>query len=112
MPAAAKSVVVTLTDPNGPKGTGVTHWIAYNDVAPGANGVDASATLGRNMTGASQYREPCPPVGDVAHHYLLTVTATDFAPGDLPSGLDFAALQARLAGHTITGSTIVGRYGR
>jgi Raf kinase inhibitor-like YbhB/YbcL family protein len=117
LPAATKSVVVTLTDPNGPKGIGVTHWIAYNiasdlgELKAGA-ALQPPASLGQNMTGAAAYRGPCPPVGDVPHHYLLTVTATDLKPGDLPPGLDFAALQDHLKGHTITGSTIIGRYGR
>ncbi|WP_050454469.1 hypothetical protein [Candidatus Burkholderia verschuerenii] len=73
---------------------------------------DAPAALGQNMTGAAQYRGPCPPVGDVPHHYLLTVTATDLEPGALPPGLDLHSLETRLAGHTLSGSTIVGRYGR
>jgi Raf kinase inhibitor-like YbhB/YbcL family protein len=117
LPDHTRSVVVTLTDPNGPKGLGVTHWIAYN-IAADTDGLNAGATLaapvstGQNMTGATAYRGPCPPVGDVPHHYLLTVTATDLAPGALPPGLDFDALQTRLAGHTLSGSTIVGRYGR
>jgi Raf kinase inhibitor-like YbhB/YbcL family protein len=111
LPPGTRSVAITLTDPNGPKGIGVTHWIAYG-IAPDANGVGPDATLGLNMTGAAQYRGPCPPVGDVPHHYVLTVTATTLAPGALPPGLDFAALQKALAGHTLSGATIVGRYGR
>lgn len=117
LPRATRSVVVTLTDPNGPKGIGVTHWIAYN-LAPEPSRLDAGAAIsapasvGLNMTKAAAYRGPCPPVGDTPHHYLLTVTATDLAPGDLPQGLDYAALQERLTGHTLTGSTVVGRYGR
>jgi Raf kinase inhibitor-like YbhB/YbcL family protein len=117
LPPATRSVVVTLTDPNGPKGIGVTHWIAYN-LAPepaklaAGSALPASASLGLNMTGAAAYRGPCPPVGDTPHHYLLTVTATDLAPGELPAGLDYAGLQGRLTGHTLSGSTVVGRYGR
>lgn len=117
LPPATRSVVVTLTDPNGPKGIGVTHWIAYN-LAPEPSRLDAGAvvsspaSVGLNMTKAAAYRGPCPPLGDTPHHYLLTVTATDLAPGELPAGLDYAALQGRLAGHTLTGSTVIGRYGR
>jgi Raf kinase inhibitor-like YbhB/YbcL family protein len=117
LPAGTRSVVVTLTDPNGPKGLGVTHWIAYG-IAPDAGSLDAGATLappavqGQNMTGAAQYRGPCPPVGDIAHHYLLTVTATDVTPGALPPGLDLHTLETRLTGHTLSGASIVGRYAR
>jgi Raf kinase inhibitor-like YbhB/YbcL family protein len=117
LPAGTRSVVVTLTDPNGPKGIGVTHWIAYG-IAPDARGIGAGASLaapaalGLNMTGAAMYRGPCPPPGDVPHHYLLTVTATTLAPDALPPGLDFAALQKQLIGNTLSGSTIIGRYGR
>lgn len=116
LPATTESVVVTLTDPNGPKGMSVVHWIRYNIQPRPAqllpDGDAASGTTGQNMTGRAEYRGPCPPVGDTPHHYVLTVTATDLPPGALPPGLSYSSLMERIAGHTITGSSIVGRYGR
>ena len=119
LPAGARSVVVTLKDPNGPKGTGVTHWLAYNipsSVTSLPVGASESSppdiTVGQNFSGAVEYRGPCPPVGDTPHHYILTVTATDLAPGALPSGLDNSGLDAALKGHTLSGTSIVALYGR
>jgi Raf kinase inhibitor-like YbhB/YbcL family protein len=119
LPATTKSVVVTLKDPDGPKGTGVTHWVAYG-IDPSVSSLDAGSaqssragvTVGKNFSGSEQYRGPCPPVGDAPHHYILTVTATDLPVGALPAGLDTAALTAALNGHTLTGSTTIARYGR
>jgi Raf kinase inhibitor-like YbhB/YbcL family protein len=118
LPDGSKSVVVTLKDPDGAKGAGVTHWIVYNIPAEvkeiKAGAVEKSVgsmTVGKNMTGAEAYRGACPPMGDAPHHYILTVTATDLAPGSLPAGLDATALSSALAGHTLNGSTIVATFG-
>lgn len=118
LPEGSKSVVVTLKDPDGAKGAGVTHWIVYNipaevkEIKAGAVQKSVgSMTVGKNMAGAEAYRGACPPLGDTPHHYILTVTATDLAPGSLPAGLDAATLPAALAGHTLNGSTIVATFG-
>ncbi|WP_157112325.1 YbhB/YbcL family Raf kinase inhibitor-like protein [Pandoraea faecigallinarum] len=119
LPQATRSVVIKMTDPDGAKGGGVVHWIAYNIPAsvlslPAGAG-DKSGdqiTVGKNVSGAAAYRGACPPVGDTPHHYVITVTATDLDPGRLPPGLDAAGLAVALAGHTLNGSTIVARYGR
>ncbi|MCI3206678.1 MULTISPECIES: YbhB/YbcL family Raf kinase inhibitor-like protein [Pandoraea] len=119
LPQGTRSVVIKMTDPDGAKGGGVVHWIAYNIPAsmtslPAGAGekTGPNITVGKNITGSEAYRGACPPVGDTPHHYIITVTATDIAPGDLPAGLDANGLAARLAGHTLNGSTIVARYGR
>ncbi|MDR3397332.1 MAG: YbhB/YbcL family Raf kinase inhibitor-like protein [Pandoraea sp.] len=119
LPQATRSVVITMKDPDGAKGGGVVHWVAYNipatvsSLAAGAgNETSPQVTVGKNVSGAMAYRGACPPVGDTPHHYIITVTATDIEPGQLPAGLDANGLSAALAGHTINGSTIVARYGR
>ncbi|VVE87493.1 YbhB/YbcL family Raf kinase inhibitor-like protein [Pandoraea bronchicola] len=119
LPQATRSVVVTMKDPDGAKGGGVVHWVAYNipatvsSLAAGAgNETSQQVTVGKNVSGAMAYRGACPPVGDTPHHYIITVTATDIEPGRLPAGLDANGLSAALAGHTLNGSTIVARYGR
>ncbi len=119
LPQATRSVVITMKDPDGAKGGGVVHWVAYNipasvtSMAAGAgNETGDGITVGKNVSGAMAYRGACPPVGDSPHHYIITVTATDLEPGRLPPGLDAAGLAVALAGHTLNGSTIVARYGR
>jgi Raf kinase inhibitor-like YbhB/YbcL family protein len=119
LPQGTRSVVITMKDPDGAKGGGVVHWVAYNiaatvsSLAAGAgNETTREVTVGKNISGATAYRGACPPVGDSPHHYIITVTATDIEPGQLPAGLDADGLSAALAGHTINGSTIVARYAR
>ncbi len=65
-----------------------------------------------SVAGVAAYRGMCPPVGDVPHHYVLTVIASDLAPGTLPAGLDRNALLAALKGHALGGQSVIGRYGR
>ena len=92
LPANAKSVAVLLWDPDGNAGLGVSHWVVYNIAAERGQlksgdaqpGVDF--TMGPNVPGAMAYRGMCPTVGDLPHHYTLTVVASDLAKGALPDG--------------------------
>lgn len=119
LPAGTKSVAVLMFDPDGAKGLGVSHWVAYNIAAErgqlkqGEGQTDGhGATVGKNISGGTAYRGPCPPVGEAPHHYILTVVATDLAPSALPQGLTRDELLAALKGHAIAGQSIVGRYAR
>ncbi|VVE24302.1 YbhB/YbcL family Raf kinase inhibitor-like protein [Pandoraea anhela] len=119
LPQGTRSVVIRMTDPDGAKGGGVVHWLAYNIPASvhalpagAGNKTSENITVGKNISGAQAYRGACPPVGDTPHHYIITVTATDIEPGTLPAGLDATGLASQLAGRTLNGSTIVARYGR
>ena len=119
LPAGTKSVAVLLADPDGALGLGVSHWVAYNIAADrgqlkqGEGQTDGhGATLGKNVSGATAYRGPCPPVGDVPHHYILSVVATDLEPSALPTGLTRDDLLSALKGHALGGQSVVGRYGR
>lgn len=118
VPTGTRSIAVLLYDPDGAKGLGVAHWVVYNiDPARGeirqgeAAGSGAGLTVGNNVAGAPAYRGPCPPAGDNPHHYVLTVIATDLAPGALPAGLSREELLLRLKGHGLAGQSIVGTYG-
>lgn len=118
LPSGSKSVAVVFFDPDGGKGQGVFHWVAYN--VPAAQGTlkegsaprsSSGVTVGLNSAGAEAYKGLCPPTGDSPHHYVLTVIATDKEPGALPTGLDHARLLESLKGHTLAAQTVVGRYG-
>ena len=118
IPAGTKSVAILLFDPDGNKGLGVSHWVAYNiasdsgQLKEGAGQVDsAEITVGKNIGGQAAYRGACPPVGDIPHHYVMTVIASDLAPMSLPKGLSRDELLAALKGHTFNGQSVVGRYG-
>lgn len=119
LPATARSVAVLVLDPDGAGGLSVSHWVVYNiDAARGqlkageAQVTGPGFTVGVNVAGGEAYRGMCPPVGDVPHHYALTVIASDLAPGALPAGLDRNALLAALKGHALGGQSVIGRYGR
>lgn len=119
LPAGAKSVAIFITDPDGARGLGVSHWVVYNvaadrgALAQGEGQADGpGVSVGKNVAGAPAYRGMCPPAGDRPHHYTLTVVATDLAPGTLGAGLDREALLAALKGHALGGQSIVGLYGQ
>ncbi|MFJ4348891.1 YbhB/YbcL family Raf kinase inhibitor-like protein [Pseudomonas sp. NPDC089401] len=118
LPAGTRSLALVMFDPDGGKGIGVVHWIAYN-IDPQMNGLDEGTgglssqmlMVGRNSRGTMAYRGPCPPAGDKPHHYALTLIATDLPLGTLPEGLDRTALMELLKGHALGAQSLVGRYG-
>ncbi|WP_462402493.1 YbhB/YbcL family Raf kinase inhibitor-like protein [Pseudomonas sp. Marseille-QA0332] len=118
LPQGTRSIALVMFDPDGAKGLGVVHWVAYNiDVRRGSVNAGAarfqshSMTVGRNSSGAETYKGPCPPAGDNPHHYVLTLIASDLPPAQLPSGLDRAGLLEALQGHALGAQSIVGLYG-
>ncbi|MCC8393652.1 YbhB/YbcL family Raf kinase inhibitor-like protein [Paraburkholderia sp. MMS20-SJTR3] len=116
-PAGTKSFAVTISDPDGAKGLGVVHWVVYG-IAPSATGLaageaaPAGSAAGLNVTGGPGYHGPCPPVGEVPHHYVVQVFALDLAPGALPAGLKKDALFEAIQGHVLAATSTVLRYGR
>jgi len=119
LPPNAKSVAVLILDPDGAMGLGVSHWVVYNipadrgQLKQGEGQTDgAGVTVGKNISGATAYRGMCPPVGDVPHHYTMTVIATDLEPTALPPALTREELFAALKGHALGAQSVVGRYGR
>lgn len=120
LPAKTKSVAVLVFDPDGAAGLGVSHWVAYNIAAErgelkageGAAGSNFDFTMGPNVAGTPSYRGMCPPAGDRPHHYVMTVIATELAPGSLPAGLGRDALLAALKGRALGGQSVVGLYSR
>jgi len=112
-------MVVVLFDIDGANGLGVSHWVAYNidaargQLKQGEGKVSGdTVTIGTNQAGENAYLGMCPPVGDVAHHYILTVIATDIEPGSLPSNLGRLDLWNALKNHALRAQSLVGRYER
>jgi len=119
LPVEAKSVAVLMHDPDGQKGLGTSHWVAYNIDAQRrvlkegeASRTVAGVTVGKNVTGDEAYRGLCAPATDNPHHYTVTVIASTLPPGALPPGLTRDELLAKLKGHSLVGQSIVGRYGQ
>ncbi len=96
------------------------HWaIAHLQPQPGgsarAGSMDLAsaarppgAVLGVNSFGSLGYRGPCPPRGDLPHHYTITVYALG-RPSGLTSGFSAGAVTKLPA--LATGS-LTGVYGR
>lgn len=117
-PPGTRSIALVLFDPDGGKGLGAAHLVAYNiepargEIREGELKPDMrDFTVGRNMTGAASYRGLCPPAGDNPHHYVATIIASDLAPGSLAEGLNYHQLLTELDGHTLAGQSIAGVYG-
>lgn len=117
VPAGTKSYAITIFDPDGAKGLGIVHWVMYG-IAPTTTALDAGAQppagsiAGTNRTGATGYYGPCPPIGEIPHHYVVQAYALDLAPDALPPALTRDALLSAMKSHVLAATSIVLRYGR
>lgn len=111
VPADTAELALTLTDLD----ADVTHWILYA-IDPTRTGiaeaeVPAGAFAFANELGGSAWAGPCPPVGDPAHRYMLTLHA-------LNQQLEFAddatsdEVVATLNQNAIAQSSVTGTYAR
>ena len=118
-PAAAKSLVLVMSDPEGQGGLGAHHLLAYN-IAPTVTGFAENElskpsdkfTGGKESAGTTVYRGPCTPRGVGLHHYVFMVIATDLEPGALPAGLTRDELWEKLKGHAKGVAGLVGLFGQ
>jgi Raf kinase inhibitor-like YbhB/YbcL family protein len=118
-PAGTRSFAVVMTDPDGGRGLGSVHWMAYGvaptvmSLAEGAGGAPSQTFIGgMNSAGSTNYRGPCPPVGDQPHHYVIGVYALDLAPDALKPGLSRDAFLEAIRGHSLAEASLIGRYAR
>ncbi len=54
-----------------------------------------------DSAGITGYLGPCPPVGDITHHYKITVYALDVADLDLPSSTPAQVTTFTMSSHII-----------
>jgi Raf kinase inhibitor-like YbhB/YbcL family protein len=121
VPAQAKSLAVTIFDPDAATQSGWWHWLVY-DLPPSTRllAENAAATLpaaqqGPNDFGDHGYDGPCPPPGGGVHHYRVTVWALKVrhlsklgaAPGASAAFLDFL-----IESNALAHRRVVVRYSR
>jgi Raf kinase inhibitor-like YbhB/YbcL family protein len=103
-PSSAKSYAVSMFDPDAPTGSGFWHWLVW-DIPAGSrqlsSALPSGAVAGADSAGVTGYLGPCPPVGDITHHYKITVYALDTASLDLPSSTPAAVTTFTMSTHVI-----------
>lgn len=114
-PAGTKSFAITMFDPVPRASMGFVHWVAY-DIPGDSKGLkegeansDTAFGAGKNGTGKVGWAGPCPPPTDYPHPYIITLIATDIAPGTLQPGMNRDALLAALQGHALATTTFIAR---
>ena len=120
-PKGTKSFAISIFDPDAPTGSGWWHWQVVNiPAAVNSISTDASAkhTLPKgaleitNDYGAVGFGGACPPKGDKAHTYIVTVYALDVKT--LPVEVDTNApiVGYQINAHTIEKASLISYYGR
>jgi Raf kinase inhibitor-like YbhB/YbcL family protein len=118
-PAATKSLVLIVTDPDAPDPkaplTTWVHWVLY-DIPANVTGL-REAVSGKTLPkgtregvtdwGTPPYGGPCPPRG--RHRYVHTLYALDTTLGDLGSPTR-AKLLTAMEGHVIQTAQVIGLY--
>ncbi|MEM6770809.1 MAG: YbhB/YbcL family Raf kinase inhibitor-like protein [Bacteroidota bacterium] len=119
-PEGTKSFLIICHDPDAPGPGGWWHWCAFDlpggtrtlGADAGAKGMPEGSVQVRNSYGSIGYGGCCPPPGDQAHAYHLTI----YALGTASLGLDENASPAMVLfvadAHVLGKAGIVGFYAR
>jgi Raf kinase inhibitor-like YbhB/YbcL family protein len=103
VPGRARSLALTVEDPDAPGGTYV-HWVVVN-LPAGDGGLAGAHVLPPGARVLQAWRPPCPPKGDSPHRYVFTVSALRARLGRDASADD-------IAGASLAHGTLTGRFGR
>jgi len=124
VPADAKSLALTMFDPDAPTGSGFWHWLVVN-LPPSTAGLPEGAgevgnaklptgsVQARGDAGVSGYFGPCPPEGDPPHHYIITIFAVNTDKvDDVDANTSGAVVGFNLHYMTIDRASVTYTYGR
>ena len=109
VPGNAKSLALTVSDPDAPRGTW-SHWVIYN-IPPNITGIVENTnpgTEGLSDFGKYTYGGPCPPGGKL-HHYIFRLYALDTIL-DINERPTLNEVEKALQGHIIAKTELVGTY--
>ena len=117
-PEGTKSFAVTIHDPDAPTTSGWWHWTVYNipantsELAEGAK-VPDGALEGFTDYGTTGFGGACPPQGDKAHRYNITIYALKTEKLDLdPKTTSGAKLTYMLNANALEKAVLTGTYQR
>ncbi|MEG2336945.1 MAG: YbhB/YbcL family Raf kinase inhibitor-like protein [Bacteroidales bacterium] len=122
-PLGTKSFAITMYDPDAPSGSGWWHWLMF-DIPANVNNLNADAgNINKHLFpekaiqsvtdfGSFGYGGPCPPIGDEAHKYIITIYALKVESLGLDKNAMPAAVGFNLWNNTIEKASIVLYYGR
>jgi len=113
-PHGTRSFVLTIVDPDAHVQGGWVHWVAY-DIAGETRALAAGEQPrheGVTSFGTPGYGGPCPPVGDPAHHYHITLYALDVDRLGVGARPSYAGVVAAMRGHVLGQAELIGLYQR
>lgn len=118
VPAEAKSLALTVVDPDAPSGTW-SHWVIYNlptsvdeieETFPAGKAIGGTGQQGRNDFGNARYEGPFPPLG-ASHRYFFRLYALD-KELELSAGATRQQLVDRIQGHIVETAEYMGTFSR
>ncbi len=112
VPAAAKSLVLIVDDPNSPSGNWL-HWSLWN-ISPDVKVIETDDLPHGAREGETDFSEigyggPCPGYGE--HMYRFAIYALDTML-EVSHGAPRHILEAAMQGHVISSAFLTGRYQR
>jgi len=120
-PRGTQSFAITMYDPDAPTGSGWWHWIVY-DIAKNVHSIASNASKLKllpkgSFEGMTDYKTEgfggaCPPKGDKAHRYIITVYALDIEHIKVPKDANPALIGYILNAHAIAKSSLISYYRR
>lgn len=114
-PAATKSYVILVHDPDAPGGS-FSHWVIYNIPktagtlgagVPTVKILPDNSRQGKNSFGTIGYAGPCPPA---QHHYYFKIYALD-KKLSFTKAPTRAKVLAAMTGHILAKGSLMGRFG-
>ena len=125
VPKAAKSLAITIFDPDAPTQSGWWHWIAYDlpttttqlKEDASKTGLPHGAKQGPNDFGfgSARYGGVCPPAGRPPHHYRVTLWALKvgtLVPLGAQHGASAALIDYLIEANAIAHRTVTVLYSR
>ena len=114
VPAGTKSFGLVIYDPDGAKGGGAVHWVAYGiagdlrSLPEGFGNKTTGYVGGSGAAGNHDYMGPCPTPGHT-NHYVFSLYALDLAPDALQPGLSRDQFLDAVKGHVLDNGSLIGR---